>query len=111
MAFEGSAGRRARVSPGRWSVGTLWRLPARAMVSRIWKRDSVHEVRGRTVIRGTHGAPAPHQIGGGRSMRLEIVFLIALADIFRLKSTGRTLAPVTVSPETVSMAKRVLRVK
>ena len=44
-------------------------------------------------------------------MRLEIVFLIALADIFRLKSTGRTLAPVTVSPETVSMAKRVLRVK
>ena len=35
------------------------------MVSRIWKRDSVHEVRGRTVVPGEHGAPRAPKIGGG----------------------------------------------
>ena len=80
MAYERSVGRRGGVSPGRWSVGTLCRLLAPAMVSRIWNCDSVHEIRGRTVIPGARGAPAPQTIGG-MSMRLAIVFLIALVAL------------------------------
>ena len=64
------------------------------MVSRIWKGDSAQEVRGRTVVPRGHVAPrAPKIGGGGGSMRLAIAFLIALAGIFRLKSTGRTSGP------------------
>ena len=65
------------------------------MVSRIWKRDGVHEVRGRTVVPGEHVAPrAPKSGGGGgRSMRLAIAFPYRPGGHFSLEINRQDIGP------------------